>query len=148
MPPVLIDTNVLLYSIDPLAAHKQERALEVLRALIASNSGVLSVQNLAEFTNTALRRLQPPLSPAAALSQVSRLAETFRILDLTPAIVLQAARGVRDYRLSYYDAQLWACARLNQVPVVFSEDFAPNATLEGVTFINPFAPTFDLNAWL
>ena len=148
MPPVLIDTNVLLYSIDPLAGRKQERALAVLRALIAANNGVLSVQNLAEFTNTALRRLQPPLSPVAALSQASRLAETFRILDLTPAIVLQAARGVRDYRLSYYDAQLWASARLNQVPVVFSEDFSPNTTFEGVTFLNPFATSFDLNAWL
>jgi predicted nucleic acid-binding protein len=36
--------------------------------------------------------------------------------------VKEAGRGVRDHKLSYYDAQVWATARLNQVPVAFGED--------------------------
>ncbi len=62
-------------------------------------------------------------------------------------VVLEALRGVRDHQLSYYDAQVWATARLNQVPVIFSEDFKPNATLEGVRFVNPFASDFVLENW-
>ena len=69
---------------------------------------------------------------------------SFSIFDLTPMVVLEALRGVRDYQLSYYDAQVWATARLNQVPVIFSEDFNSNATLEGVRFVNPFASDFML----
>jgi len=42
---------------------------------------------------------------------------------------------------------LWATARLNQVPVIFSEDFASNSVLEGVRFVNPFAPDFSLEDW-
>jgi predicted nucleic acid-binding protein len=69
------------------------------------------------------------------------------VFDLTPFIVLDAARGVRDYQLSYYDAQIWACARLNQVAVVLSEDFSEGSFLEGVRFVNPFVPDFALSDW-
>ena len=50
--------------------------------------------------------------------------------------------------MSYYDAQLWATARLNQVPIIFSEDFAAGSVVEGVRFVNPFAEGFALNSWL
>ena len=42
-------------------------------------------------------------------------------------VMLEALREVRDHQLSYYDAQIWAAARLNQVPVIFSEDFNSRA---------------------
>ena len=48
--------------------------------------------------------------------------------------------------MSYWDAQLWATARLNQVEVVLSEDFQDGRALDGVRFVNPFAPSFDLAA--
>ena len=63
-------------------------------------------------------------------------------------VVLEAGRGVRDHHLSYYDAQIWAAARLNQVPLVFSEDFQDGRVLEGVRFVNPFTPGFVLESWL
>lgn len=61
-------------------------------------------------------------------------------------IVLEALRGVRDHHLPYFDAQIWACARLNQVPVVFSEDFNPGF-LEGMRFVNPFLLDVDRDLW-
>ncbi len=61
---------------------------------------------------------------------------------VTLLVVLDAGRGVRDHRLSYFDAQLWATARLNQIPLVLSEDFTHGRTLEGVRFLNPFEPAF------
>ena len=56
-------------------------------------------------------------------------------------------RGVKDHRFGYYDAQIWAIAKLNQVPVVLSEDFASGASVEGVTFSNPFEEAFDIMAF-
>jgi predicted nucleic acid-binding protein len=61
---------------------------------------------------------------------------------------LEAARGVHDHRLAYYDSQMWASGRLNQIPVIFSEDLQAGQILEGVHFANPFTATFDLEAWL
>jgi hypothetical protein len=40
-------------------------------------------------------------------------------------------------KLSYYEAQIWAVARLGQVGVILSEDFNPCAVLDGVSFTNP-----------
>jgi predicted nucleic acid-binding protein len=70
------------------------------------------------------------------------------VFDLTQHIVLEAARGVRDHQLAYYDAQIWAAARLNQTQLILSEDFQDGQILEGVRFINPFSDGFILDDWL
>jgi hypothetical protein len=56
--------------------------------------------------------------------------------------------GVCDHTLAYYDAQVWAVAKLPQIPAIFSEDFNSGASLEGVRFVNPFAPAFRLDDWV
>ena len=148
MPPILIDTNLLIYLHDYQTPEKQIRAQQVLDNLDLSKFGRLSVQNLAEFFNVSTRRLRPPLTPSQALQQINLFVNMWPVFDLNPLIVMEAGRGVRDHQLSYYDAQIWATARLNQVPVVFSEEFQGRQVLEGVQFINPFAPEFKLTEWL
>lgn len=49
---------------------------------------------------------------------------------------------------SYFDAQLWAKARLNQMPGIFSEIFHLGSILEGVRFVNPFSTDFVLEQWV
>lgn len=147
MPPVLIDTNILIYTYDYQDSRRREQAMRVVETLQVKGSGCLSVQCLAEFASLSTRRLVPKLMPAEAMVQVEKWAQAFPVFDLTPQIVLTAARGVRDHILSYYDAQLWATALLNQVPVIFSEDFASNSSIEGIRLINPFAPPFKLQEW-
>ena len=144
MPTYLLDTNLLLYAHDQHELHKQARALELLERLGDGLSAALSTQNLAEFANVALKRLEPPLSPAEVTEQLGLLEQTFVVHPLTAAVVREAIRGVAAHSLSYYDAQVWAVAKLNQIPVVLSEDFNSGATLEGVLFLNPLEPTFDL----
>ena len=148
MAPILIDTNLLIYLYDQNQPDRQSRAADVLDQLELMGLGRLSVQNLAEFFSVSTRKLSPPLSPKEALEQVNLFTRIWPVFDLTPLIVLEAARGVRDYQMSYYDAQIWATALLNQIPTIFSEDFNVGATLEGVQFIDPFAPEFDLENWV
>jgi len=148
MPPILIDTNLLVYLYDQNQLGKQAQSHRVLEQLELTRSGRLSVQALAEFFSVATRKLSPSLTPAEALEQINLFIRLWPVFDLTPMIVMEAGRGVRDHKLSYFDAQVWATARLNQVPVIFSEDFDSGRVLEGVRFINPFAPDFDLHTWL
>lgn len=54
-----------------------------------------------------------------------------------------AIRDVRDYSFSNFDAQIWAPAKLNQIPVVLSTNFPIGATVEGVTFPNPLSDDVD-----
>ena len=148
MPAILVDTNVLVYFYDQNSLEKQERAIMVLNRLREAGLGRLSTQILAEFVNAAMRKLDPALTANQAYEQASLFAASWPVLDLTPPIVLEAARGVRDHGLAYYDAQIWAAARLNQISVIFSEDFQDGQILEGVRFADPFSEMFDIEAWL
>jgi predicted nucleic acid-binding protein len=141
---VLVDTNVLVYAHDPRDRAKQERAIEAMEELVQGRRAVLSTQVLGEFFVAATRKLAEPLTVEEARSQVERLLRFLPVLEVTGAIVLEACRGVREHRLSFWDAQIWATARLNGVPLVLSEDFSDGLFLEGVRFRNPFHPSFDL----
>jgi len=144
----LLDTNVLVYSVDQRFEDKRRRALDVIERLSGLESAALSVQVLAEFFNVSTRKLVPPLSAEQAIDKVEVFMQLFPTFALTPLIVTEAARGVRDHQFSYYDAQLWATARLNQIPLIFSEDFNSGSTIEGVTFVNPFEEGFRLEDWI
>jgi predicted nucleic acid-binding protein len=148
MASILIDTNVLVYLFDTHSPEKLAQARHVLRKLESRGQGCLSVQCLAEFVHASTRRLKPRLTPAQALIEVELFQKVWPVFNLTPLIVIEATRAVRDHQLAYYDAQIWATARLNGVPVIFSEDFQTGRTLEGVRFVNPFADDFQLDEWL
>ncbi|MFN8493303.1 MAG: PIN domain-containing protein [Caldilineaceae bacterium] len=145
MASILVDTNLLVYAYDPRDPVKNIQAQTILKALHSQKVGYLSVQSLAEFVNAA-RKIA--ILPETALQYAQAFVISWSIFALTPQIVLEAARGVRDYKLAYYDAQIWATAHLNQIPVIFSEDFNPGSTLEGVRFVNPFVTSFRIEDWV
>ena len=148
MPLVLIDTNLLIYLYDQNESAKQVRARLVLGKLQETGYGRLSIQSLSEFANIAPKKL-PLFVPISAVSEhVRMLASTWRVFQVTPAVVAEASRAVAEYKLPFYDAQIWACAKFNEIPLVFSEDFQDGQTLEGVRFVNPFAENFELEKWV
>jgi predicted nucleic acid-binding protein len=147
MIAILVDTNVLVYAHDRSERSKQRRAIDVLDRITAADNGALSAQVLSEFYNTATRKLSPPLTLEQAEAQLGYFVDLWTVFDVTPRVVLEAVRGVREHGLSFWDAQIWAAARLNQVPVVFSEDFNPGTVVEGVCFVNPFAEDFRAEEW-
>jgi predicted nucleic acid-binding protein len=147
MDQVLIDTNILVYAHQPSETTKYDRATRVVETLAESGAGRLSAQILGEFLNATTRGRRPILSIRDALRQATILADAFPVFDLTGLIVLEAGRGVREHQLSYFDAQIWATARLNQVPAIFTEDFTHGRRVEGVQFLNPLLASFDLAKW-
>jgi len=139
----LVDTNVLVYAHDPADRAKQGRAIELLSALADARAGCFSAQVLAEFYWTVTRGRRRILTAEEAAQQVERFCASWPVLAITASVVAEATAGVRNHRLSYWDAQVWAAARLYQVPVVLSEDFADGSRVGGVRFLNPFRPGFD-----
>lgn len=148
MTAILIDTNLLVYAFDLAEAKKRKHAIVVIRELRDRSLGCLSIQCLSEFFNATTRGISPKLTVDQALQYVQDGLLSFPTFPLTQSVVLEAARGVRDYALSFYDAQIWACAMINDVPVIFSEDFQDGQVIEGVRFVNPFADGFKLEKWI
>lgn len=148
MTGILVDTNVLVYAFDMAEADKRAHAMTILDELQNNALGCISIQCLSEFFNAVTRGSTPKLSIEKALQYTQEYLLAFPTYLLTPSIVLLAARGVRDHSLSFYDAQIWACALSNDVPVIFSEDFQDGQVLDGITFVNPFTKNFKLEKWI
>jgi predicted nucleic acid-binding protein len=138
MDEVLIDTNILVYMYQPEEGIKQTRAVEFVHTLADSARGRLSAQVLAEFVSSTIKGAPPILSVDEALTEVELLARTFIVFDVTAFVVHEAVRGVRQYQMSYYDAQIWATAKLHQVPTIATEDFTHGRVVDGVRFVIPF----------
>ena len=141
---MMIDTNLLVYVYDLSEPERRRRAIDVLQYLFDNKSGALSAQVLSEFYNTVTRKLRPPLTPVQAEAQLQALVRVWPVFPVTAQVVFEAVRGVREYQFSFWDAQIWAAARLNRVSTVLSEDFNPGAVIEGVQFVDPFADGFRL----
>jgi predicted nucleic acid-binding protein len=145
---IMVDTNLLLYAYDRGEPSRQRQALSVLDHLAVNGLGVMTSQVLAEFFVNATRKLRPPLTTEEAYGCIQNYLLSWEIFDITGPIVLEAVRGVRTYQMAYWDAQIWAAAKMNQIPVVFSEDFGDAVIIEGVRFVNPFSAGFNLDTWL
>lgn len=145
---VFFDTNVLVYAYDRSEPRKQVQAAELLDRFENAGKGVISTQVLAELFVSLTRKIPAPISVHEAVERVSNYLRTWPVLDLTGSVVLESCRGVLDWKLSYWDAQIWAAARSHRIATIFSEDFNHGAVLDGVRFVNPFLPDFGLTTWL
>jgi predicted nucleic acid-binding protein len=147
-PRAFLDTNVLVYAYDRSEPLKQSIAFNLLDTLANSGTGVISAQVLSEFFVTVTRKISEPLTFEQGITRIKNFCQFWTVLEINEMIVLEAIRGVREYRFSFWDAQIWAAARLNQVNLVLSEDFSHGSFVEGVRFINPFLPEFNLHSGL
>lgn len=145
---IFVDTNVLVYAYDRSEPAKQAIAVTVLASVVRSGGGVTSAQVLSEFFNAVTRKIPAPLTLEEAHARVQNLLRLLHVVPVTDLIMLEAVRGVREHQLSLWDAQIWAAARLNQIPVILSEDFRRDAILEGIRVVDPFRPDFKLDEWI
>ncbi|MBO3461032.1 PIN domain-containing protein [Aetokthonos hydrillicola Thurmond2011] len=134
---VLLDTNILVYIYDSFDPVKQERAITIVDKLIQTNRAVISTQIMGEFFIATTRAKRQLLEISEASDRVRNYMNASHVVEVTQLIILEAIRGVEVHNFPYWDAQIWATARLNQISEVYSEDFNVGATIEGVKFTNP-----------
>lgn len=142
MTAVLADTNILIYAADanqPVKGAMARTLLDQLEPRLA-----VSAQVLAEYAHVLTHPGKYALQPAGVIPQIRRMSASWQVFPLTAAVVVAALEAVQRWGMAYYDAQIWAVAALNAIPVVLSEDFPSGATLGGVRFVNPFEPEFDI----
>ena len=144
MAAFLVDTNVLAYAYDVRDLDRQARAVECLRTLAQTRQGAVSAQVLGEFFWVATRRLDPPLTAAEAERSMTNYARSWVVYPVTIQAVLEAVRAVQRYQFAYWDALIWATAKLNNVLTILTEDQPSAPLIEGVRFADPFVATFDI----
>jgi predicted nucleic acid-binding protein len=139
----LVDTNILVYRSDPRSPEKQRLARELLRRGLSGRDLVLPHQAILEFV-AVVTRPRSDLDGAALLSwaeayrQAEELILHFPVLYPDDEVLVTALRGVTSYRLSWYDAHLWAYAEVNGLPEILSEDFEHGRHYGSVRVVDPF----------
>ena len=143
-PGCFVDSNVLIYAFDASEPQKREQATRVIDVLADSGLGVISTQVMSEVFSTLVRKKRFALDPIVVDAAVRRYARLWPVLEIQLDTVLDAMQGVIAHKLSYYDALIWATARGAGLETLLSEDGQRGRALDGVRYLNPFAPDFDL----
>jgi predicted nucleic acid-binding protein len=133
---MLIDTNILAYAVDDKIPEKQARAQVILSQLQIWECAFLSVQNLTEYANIALRKLR--FTPQEIRTDLERFQKAFTVYAITPDIPRVALDGVEKHQLSFFDAQLWAFARAHDLKTILTEDGSSGSKVGGITYIDIF----------
>ena len=133
MSKPFLDSNIVLYLLSGDAA-KADRTQALLEA-----GAVISVQVLNEVTSVCLRKLKMPWHEVDALLLAVKAA--CEVLPLTVESHEKAVEVAKRFQLSFYDANIVACALLSGTPVLLSEDTHSGMLIDGLVIQNPFKET-------
>ena len=139
---VLLDTNVLIYSVTADEGEKHHAARRLIAALGDQRIAVSS-QVLSEYANVLTHGRRYGRDAQSVQDDIADMLFVWEVFPLHGGVIMNALEAHSRWQLPYYDAQIWAAAALNAIPIVLSEDFQDGAVLGGVRFMNPFAEGFD-----
>jgi predicted nucleic acid-binding protein len=137
----LVDTNILVYRFDSRFPTKQKQATALLRRGIVQESLVVPYQALIEFVAVVTRPIaggQPLLAIEDAYHEVEDMLVQFPVVYPTENTLRTALRGAALYRMSWFDANLWAYADERGLDTLWSEDFEHGRLYGRVKVIDPF----------
>lgn len=131
-----LDTNVLVYSVDPSEPAKCERALALLPGPPQTDY-VVSAQVLGEFFNALTRKLG--IADADADVAVRSFAAGAIVVPVDTSLVLDAIAIRSGASISYWDALIVAAAARGGCERILTEDLNDGQVIAGVKVVNPFA---------
>ncbi len=130
----------MVYRFDPRFPDKQRRATRVLYEGLADDVVRVPHQAVVEFVAAVTRPQRsggPLLSIADALYEAEEIVTRFPVVCPNEAIVRLALRGAAAYRLSWFDAHLWAYAEHFGLGESWSENFQHGRMYRAVQAVNP-----------
>ena len=133
-----VDTNVLIYSIDASDDKKRLRAVELIESLPESDT-VIPWQVACEVAAVIRTMSERGRFHGDAAAAIIALRSCFPIhlphlTTLNRALAIQAAK-----QTSTWDSLLIAACADAGVSRLYTEDMQGQPTIDGVSFVNPFA---------
>ncbi len=130
-----VDTNLLLYYVDPTDSRKRLHAVEWLNHLWMTGAGRLSWQVLHEFYWNAVKKMR--LNPSTAREMVEDLTH-WRPVDSSLGLIEEAWHCMDAAQVAYWDALIIAAAQRSGARYLLSEDFQSGGKYGEVRVLNPF----------
>jgi predicted nucleic acid-binding protein len=133
---VTFDSNILVYATAPVSGAKHAIAASLIAQGMSAGTASLMLQTLGEFSHVMIRKAGMPA--AAVKVAVDAWRHTMLVHAADQADILEALDAVRQHRLHFWDAMLWAAAKRVGVRHILTEDMQDGRNLDGVHFVNPF----------
>lgn len=136
---VFVDTNVLLYSIDPRDPAKRDAAGRWIAYCWREENGRISTQVLNELYAN-LRRVAPKFAPKEARKLVQRYRawSPWVVDDGTVDLAWQLEDRIA---INYWDALMVAAAQQLACSHLLTEDLQHGQRIDGLRIVNPFMST-------
>jgi len=133
-----LDTNILVYAIDPSNADKHAVSLKWLAAAHESGNGLLSYQVVQEWFNVVLRKAAVPLAPDEAVSIYRKLIEPLWRIQSSRELIDTALDLHGRHSFSWWDSLILSAAIQGDCNRLLSEDLQHGGEFRGVRIQNPF----------
>lgn len=131
-----LDSNILVYSVDPKAGFRHGLAREIVYGATELDC-TLTLQAASEFFRVVTHK--GLLAPRDALAATERILSTFPIRAGSADGLRSAMPFAVAGRASFWDAVMIATAAEAGCTAIITEDGHPGAVLNGVRIVPPFA---------
>ncbi len=136
---VLIDTNIWIYAFlsEKTGNEKNKIILQFLEAEIKQNLLVTSIQCINEFHDVLSRKYG---TRGGEIKQyINGICEISEIIPLNIDVYWKALDLIKKFKFSFWDSLIASAAILNDVEIIYSEDFQNNFNIEkSLKILNPF----------
>ena len=139
---LFVDTNILIYALDPAEPLKRSVSADLLRQTINSHALMLSPQSLNECYRVLTEKKRRQVMPLEQARAYLRVLAPWALAPLDAATT-ERAWAVQDAAgIGWWDALLIAAALRAECRLFVSEDMQDGAVIEGMRITNPFKPEF------
>ncbi|MFA4980705.1 MAG: PIN domain-containing protein [Sphingobacterium sp.] len=133
---LLLDTNILVYGEDKKNPQKQILAIEFIDDCIKRNNGVLSIQNLVEFSNVLNTKINLPSHDIN--ERIKDFSTDFDLIHYNKDSILKANEYCEKFRTDFFDALIIATMEENGISIIATENVDHFSFIPWLTVINPF----------
>jgi predicted nucleic acid-binding protein len=136
---LFLDSNVLIYQLDPTDLRKQTIAERVVSTALAHDNACISWQVVQECLNTSLRKARVRLDSASALIWLDTVLTPLYTVEPSAALYRRAIALQTRWQFSFYDALIVAAALQAGCKRLLTEDLQNGQHIEGLQVVDPFA---------
>ena len=133
-----LDTNIFVYSLDPVDPHKARIAEELVTRGVASRLGVISYQVVQEFMNVSLRQFQVTMTVTELELYFFKVLLPMMTIPSSSGLFLEALRLKTSDQIAWYDSLIIAAALQGDCEVLYSEDMQHGRRFGDLVIQNPF----------
>ncbi len=133
-----LDTNIFVYSLDPVDPRKARIAEELVTRGVGSRMGVISYQVVQEFMNVSLRQFKATMTVAELELYFFKVLLPMMTIPSSSGLFLEGLRLQAAGQIAWYDSLVVAAAIQGGCEVFYSEDMQHGRRFGDLVIQNPF----------